>query len=807
MPTAPPLLDLLPVFNAQPGATLLLSPEWIIVGASEDYLVATLTERDIIVGQHIFDAFPDNPDAPEANGVANVRASLEQVMATKQPHDMDPQHYDVPDRARPGHFVERHWKPRHTPVLNAAGEVQFIIQSVQDITASRLAERQLRESQAAEQVARADAYAQRQRFYDALQHLPAQIATYHGPDHVYQFVNPRYQQYFATQPLLGRSIREVLPGVAKQGIFALMDRVYQTGESFANPEVEAWVDFAGTGHPQQVYLNLSFHALRDGQGCIDGLLDFSTDVTEQVRARRQLEQLNQELETRVQERTREAERQRQQWEQLFLRVPAAICIFDGPEWVYEFVNPDYQSMFPGRELLGKPLLEALPELHGQPLVGILRRVYDTGEPFQATEVLVPLSRTAGGPVEDIYFDLTYLARYDEQGRIDGFVTYAHDVSEQVRARREREALQAERLAAAERRALEREELYQVFEQAPVVVALLRGPEHLFHYRNPAFQSLFPNRFLIGRLYAEAMPEIVAAGLMPELDRVYTTGQPYFGTAVPFVTTPPDGSAPHERYYDFSYEPHRENGDIVGVSIIAHDVTEQAPHYLVKIESNAVFVRARRRNPPPTPILVRYGSRYWMGHLVYTGRPVLQLYDFQDGGKLGVSAGGKARNGAGVNDALALDQGHEKRELAEARLAKLATAKHTDTSGLRTADNDLVLSLANVRNDKDFTYLRLKLRNTTTIDYAVDFTDFELVENSRKKFLGKKKNEARRSLAPAGGAESQTIPARATGYLLYAVPLYAATDRGHLEITLREKFGARVLVLKVPSKVINTADAI
>ncbi|WP_426491525.1 hypothetical protein [Hymenobacter sp. 102] len=120
----------------------------------------------------------------------------------------------------------------------------------------------------------------------------------------------------------------------------------------------------------------------------------------------------------------------------------------------------------------------------------------------------------------------------------------------------------------------------------------------------------------------------------------------------------------------------------------------------------------------------------------------------------MSAGGKARNGAGVDDALALNQGHDKRELAEARLAKLATAKHADSSGLRTADNDLVLSLANVRNDKDFTYLRLKLRNTTTIDYAVDFTDFELVENSRKKFLGKKKNEARRPLAPAGGPKAR-----------------------------------------------------
>ena len=52
------------LFNAQPDAILLLSPEWImpewiILGASDDYLAATLTERDVLVGQHIFDAFPD----------------------------------------------------------------------------------------------------------------------------------------------------------------------------------------------------------------------------------------------------------------------------------------------------------------------------------------------------------------------------------------------------------------------------------------------------------------------------------------------------------------------------------------------------------------------------------------------------------------------------------------------------------------------------------------------------------------------------------------------------------------------------
>ena len=127
--------------------------------------------------------------------------------------------------------------------------------------------------------------------------------------------------------------------------------------------------------------------------------------------------------------------------------------------------------------------------------------------------------------------------------------------------------------------------------------------------------------------------------------------------------------------------------------------------------------------------------------------------------------------------------------------------------MAVVDNDLVLSLANVRNDKDFTYLRFKVINHSAIDYNVDFTDFQLVENSQKKFLAKKKNEARRPLAPSGGSPNQIVKGRTTDYLTYAIPLYAATDRGYLEVTLRELNGARVLVLPVPSRVINRASTI
>ncbi|GAA4393875.1 DUF4138 domain-containing protein [Hymenobacter koreensis] len=234
----------------------------------------------------------------------------------------------------------------------------------------------------------------------------------------------------------------------------------------------------------------------------------------------------------------------------------------------------------------------------------------------------------------------------------------------------------------------------------------------------------------------------------------------------------------------------------------------ANNYLVKIEANAVFVRARRKSAPPTPILIRYGSKYWMGRLVYVNRPVLQLYDFQKDGALSVSSGTSEGTAAGAapENELALDKEREKKAAVEGKLSQLRKTRE-EHQAVAVVDNDLVLSLANVRNDKDFTYLRFKVINHSAIDYNVDFTDFQLVENAHKRFLARKKNEARRPLAPSGGLANQVVTGRTTGYLTYAIPLYAATDRGYLEVTLRELNGARVLVLPVPSRVINRASTI
>ncbi len=489
------------------------------------------------------------------------------------------QHYNVPNPAAPGQLMGRYWDPTNSAIRDAQGTVTGLVHSIVNVTERVQAEAELAASQTRE---RAQAQAleeatrrQMESLQSILQQAPMGINVMRGPDFVVEFLNeegaaimglPRAQ-------LLNKPLFEALPLLREQGLDEAFRRVLQ-GEAFVYNDLPVLFDRTHSERKELGYYRAVYQPWRNERADVIGIITMVVDVTEHVLARQQLEaqrqqaqQLNQELETRVQERTRQleaaqsaAERQRRQWHELFMRAPASICIFDGPEWVYEFVNPRYQAMFPGRELLGKRLVDALPEVADQPLMAILHHVYDTGEPFEANEVLVPLARTAEGPVEDIYFDLTYQARRNEAGQIDGFVTYAYDVTEQVLARQQREVQQ--RLVEA------------LFEQAPTAIWVVQGPHYVFELVNPLMEHILGHSQaqLLGRPYLQALPELVSQGL-PELLRRAWEGEQ--------VTVKELGAhlAYHEAgqisYFNFVFEPLRDaQGQVHRIACVAVDVTDQ-----------------------------------------------------------------------------------------------------------------------------------------------------------------------------------------------------------------------------------------
>jgi PAS domain S-box-containing protein len=184
------------------------------------------------------------------------------------------------------------------------------------------------------------------------------------------------------------------------------------------------------GYLENCYFDFSYSPIRDEQGKIGGILVICIETTAKVVAIQTAAKAQQEIAS-----------ERDRLHEFFMQAPAGICILDGPELVFELVNPLYQQLFPGRLLLGKPLLDAVPEIKGQPIWDVLQGVYHSGETFEGDELLIPLARRSDGPVEDRYFNFIYQTRKNTEGQVDGILVFVFEVTDIVTTKKELENYQ------------------------------------------------------------------------------------------------------------------------------------------------------------------------------------------------------------------------------------------------------------------------------------------------------------------------------------------------------------------------------
>jgi PAS domain S-box-containing protein len=131
-------IDIRHVIRAMPGLVLLLSPHagFTIVAASEAYSSLVPADEQL-VGRPLFEVFPVNPADLEASGVGNLTASLRRVLATGKVDEVQGQRYDVRACATVGGaFEERYWHATNSPVLDAQGNVEYILHCAQEAVAT-----------------------------------------------------------------------------------------------------------------------------------------------------------------------------------------------------------------------------------------------------------------------------------------------------------------------------------------------------------------------------------------------------------------------------------------------------------------------------------------------------------------------------------------------------------------------------------------------------------------------------------------------------------------------------------------------
>ncbi|HUQ98793.1 MAG TPA: ATP-binding protein [Gemmatimonadaceae bacterium] len=182
------------------------------------------------------------------------------------------------------------------------------------------------------------------------------------------------------------------------------------------------------------WLDSHAHFIYDENGKAERLVGVSTDVTER-----------REIEAARDRALAEASTERQRLSEVFTQAPVAIAVLDGPQHIFKVTNPLYAELVGGRDVLGKPVPDALPEVRGQGLVEILDGVYNTGDAFSAREMKVLLDRNRDGREEEVFVNFVYQPLNDYAGKTQGILVLAVDVTDQVRARHQVEE-KAEELA-------------------------------------------------------------------------------------------------------------------------------------------------------------------------------------------------------------------------------------------------------------------------------------------------------------------------------------------------------------------------
>ena len=296
------LSDYQALFRASPYSYLVMAPDLTILGASGAYLRSVQRTEEDIVGRYVFDAFPEDPDNPEATDVSEIKSSLLRALAKGEPDTTAFVRYAVPIATPEGiKFEERYWSTVHTPVLGEDGTPIMVVQNPVDVTElyrfdeqSQVATLQLTPPSAnhAENFNRAQMHEalsrilnnEREHLRSLFNQAPGFVAVLMGPKHVFEMVNEAYYQLVGHRELVGKALWEALPEVAGQGFEEYLDQVYTTGEPWVTRAMPFAVQPRRDGPSVQRYVDLVYQPYRDQFGTTIGIFAQGYDVTDAVEA-------------------------------------------------------------------------------------------------------------------------------------------------------------------------------------------------------------------------------------------------------------------------------------------------------------------------------------------------------------------------------------------------------------------------------------------------------------------------------------------------------------------------------------------
>ncbi|MGQ5315779.1 PAS domain-containing protein [Xanthomonas arboricola pv. corylina] len=174
---------------------------------------------------------------------------------------------------------------------------------------------------------------------------------------------------------------------------------------------------------------------------------------------------------------------------------------------------------------------------------------------------VPIGMNRYGTPEDTWWTFSFSPIYLDDGRVGGAFCVTNEVTD--------------RKVAQNRLADEHERLIRLFEQAPMFMAFLSGPQHRVEFANPCYSRLIGHRDVIGKPLAEALPDLVEQGHLHRLDEVYQSGRAYAANALAYNMQAEPGGRVERRLLDLVYQPIAgADGTVSGIFVQGLDITDR-----------------------------------------------------------------------------------------------------------------------------------------------------------------------------------------------------------------------------------------
>lgn len=244
-------------------------------------------------------------------------------------------------------------------------------------------------------------------------HVP--IVTLWGDDGI-MIYNDAYSEFAGDRHprLFGAKVREGWPEVAD-----FNDNIMKTGlagRTLAYREFPLTL-YRRDGKPEQVWLDLDYSPLLGDEGVPVGVMAIVIEITAKIQAQRALDA------------------ERESLKRMFEQAPGFLSVLSGPEHRFVIANQASRTLVGHRDVTGKTVKEALPELMEQGFVDLLDRVYETGEPYVGRGVPVKLDHRPGGGLAERFLDFIYQPIVSEDGNTTGIFIQGHDVTEQFETER------------------------------------------------------------------------------------------------------------------------------------------------------------------------------------------------------------------------------------------------------------------------------------------------------------------------------------------------------------------------------------